>query len=1334
MNAVRTLIACLLSLLTIPLAAGAQTWAPLGPAGGFIGRVFVAPSQPTTLFAIPGNDAGGLFKSTNSGDTWQSISGGFSAGSCDIHVQDVAVHPTQPATIYAATRALGVCKSTDGGTTWTQSVSGLPNDANQYQRPVLSIAINPQTPTVLFAGTEAGVYVSVNSGSTWALSGAVNQSGASNQPILSVAFAPSAANTAYAYIRGTVYKTSDGGTTWAPTANLSPSTAKNGRLTVSPASPNTVLLVVDDNVYRTTTGAVSWAVSTSGAAGASFYGNVSIDPTNTNTMFLTAVGSCGLCKSTDGGATWAAVGATGLPSAFGFTNLAITTTIDPLTPSRMFAGTPNGPYRSTNTGATWTSITTGFNGLLVGALALGGDTPASAYVAIPSVDEGTDVFKLSGGVPPFGAIGSPLTAQDSGDLSDLVVDPTNASIIYAAGGKSSGSTCGQVYKSTNGGTSWTTINPSTVPSTHCAGPLVMDLATPSTLYLGVFNPTGGTQTVSVYKTTNGGTSWSSASTGISFSVRRLAISRRTPALLYASSGSQVFKTANSGGSWTTTSSLPSGSNSSTGRLAIDPTDDNIVYVATSFGVYGTTNGGTAWTAKTGGWPTINGKLYGADALAIDPTTPTTVYAGTATPNPGPGNSFQGTRALGTGLYKSTDSGATWTSATAVLSGVSVFDLAFDGTRAIYAATNNGVFRFGTSNSPTVAIDRNSLVFSAVTTGAAFVSQTSAQAVRIVQTGGTAAWTVASSAPWLVVSPAAGTGSATLSVSVQFASGLAASQTGTLTLAFTGAANTAGPITVTLNSVTSTAAAVPFGSFDTPTDGSTGVAGSIAVTGWAMDDVEITRVRIMRDPVAGEPAGTLVFIGNAVFVDGARPDVQASYPTLPRASRAGWGYLMLTNFLPGLGNGTFKLYAVAEDADGHSTTLGSKTITCSNGTATTPFGAIDTPAQGETVTTASLNNFGWVLSPGSRKANPSDGGTVRVVIDGALGASPSGWTSRSDLTALFPVAQFSGIASALGVATLDMTTLSNAVHTISWLVTDNSSPALAAGIGSRYFTVSNGSLLLDPTPAGSVTRGHATVIPSNALLAPPSAALQTAPVDAEPMAGRRGFDPDTPLQPYAVTDGRATVQSEELDRIELHLEGVDGSREGVQRTDRRGAKYAGYLRVGDGLAALPAGSSLNAESGEFTWQPGVAFVGTYDLVFARLEGSTPVARRDVRVVLNPKGSNRVGPQTVIDIADGRLVAGWAVDLDSQIDTGVDTLHVWAYPVEQGRRGDPIFVGAVEYGGARPDVAAIYGERFLNSGYGIRVEGLAGGTYDLAVFAYSTVTDGFVPAKVVRVIIR
>lgn len=675
------------------------------------------------------------------------------------------------------------------------------------------------------------------------------------------------------------------------------------------------------------------------------------------------------------------------------------------------------------------------------------------------------------------------------------------------------------------------------------------------------------------------------------------------------------------------------------------------------------------------------------------------------------------------------SGSVWTRQASPLAGTdavgssnqgSAVALSADGATAMVGgvgdSVNSGaawVFSSVTTPVPTFSLDKSSLLFRAVGSGGSFSAQTSAQTVRLTQTGaGTAAWTAASNVPWLVVSPASGSGSAALTISTQFAPGLAASQAGAITLT-PASPNTTGPIHIsaTLGVLTPSAAAAPFGSFDTPLDGTTGVTGSIAVTGWALDDVEVVRVRIWRDPVAGEPAGALIFVGDAVLVDGARPDVRGLFPSAPRSSRAGWGYLMLTNFLPALGNGTFTLYAVADDADGHTVTLGSKTITCTNSLATEPTGAIDTPIQGGVVS-GNVTNFGWVISPNPRRADPPNGGTVRVLIDGAfISAVPTGWTSRPDLSALFPVDQYPGIGTALGVAAFDSTTLANGVHTIAWLVTDNQGST--SGIGSRYFSVANGSLMLGSSEQPvSAAASLARVVPAPAVTA---------------LRGRRGFDPDRPFQIYSPRDGRVTVQAEELDRIELQL------------GDAGGHPFAGYLRSNDGLAPLPVGSVLDPATGTFTWMPGVGFTGAYDLVFVQPAGGDAAPRRDVRVVLNPKGSNRVGPQTVIDAApavagSSFVVAGWAADLDAGSDRGVDAVHVWAYPVDRGSAADPIWLGAAAYGGARPDVAAIFGERFLRTGYGLTVQGLAPGTYDVAVFAYSTLLGEFAPAKTARVVVR
>src|SRR5665647_1458026 len=77
---------------------------------------------------------------------------------------------------------------------------------------------------------------------------------------------------------------------------------------------------------------------------------------------------------------------------------------------------------------------------------------------------------------------------------------------------------------------------------------------------------------------------------------------------------------------------------------------------------------------------------------------------------------------------------------------------------------------------------------------------------------------------------------------------------------------------------------------------------------------------------------------------------------------------------GHGTGTFVLHAVALDKDGHRSDLGTKTIVSDNAHNTKPFGAIDTPGQGATVSGNSYVNFGWVLTPLPAMV-PVDGSTI-----------------------------------------------------------------------------------------------------------------------------------------------------------------------------------------------------------------------------------------------------------------------------------------------------------------------------------------------------------------------
>jgi hypothetical protein len=96
-----------------------------------------------------------------------------------------------------------------------------------------------------------------------------------------------------------------------------------------------------------------------------------------------------------------------------------------------------------------------------------------------------------------------------------------------------------------------------------------------------------------------------------------------------------------------------------------------------------------------------------------------------------------------------------------------------------------------------------------------------------------------------------------------------------------------------------------------------------------------------------------------------------------------------------------------------------------------------------------------------------------------------------------------------------------------------------------------------------------------------------------------------------------------------------------------------------------------------------------------------------------------------------VTGWAIDLGAMNDTsGVDTIHVWAYP-NPGSGAAPVFLGVAAYGGPRADVAAMFGDRTLNSGFSLTVRGLAAGPYLIVAFSHSAVTGAFTAPRTATV---
>ena len=423
-----------------------------------------------------------------------------------------------------------------------------------------------------------------------------------------------------------------------------------------------------------------------------------------------------------------------------------------------------------------------------------------------------------------------------------------------------------------------------------------------------------------------------------------------------------------------------------------------------------------------------------------------------------------------------------------------------------------------AQTPAIAVDRARLLYGS-TGWYTYRAYTPPQTVTVTITGGTSAWTASSDQPWLTIQNGSGSATGTFTATVRlpfFEDPPPGSpmRTAAITVTAAGAANSPLTIPVRLTFTATQWGERAFGQIDTPVQDATGVVGAIALTGWALDDVAVGSVQIYRNCLDGEIgcshvfSGTplMMFIGNAAFLPGARPDVEALFPDLPQAHRAGWGYMLLTNMLPDLetprqfgGQGTLTLYAYATDASGCScpTLLGRTeidhtptTITMANATIAKPFGAIDTPAQGGTVGGV-LNNFGWVLTPDSNTTGgeggdiviPTDGSRVTVFIDGlpvALVAYnqcrgdvgnpvPPGAFCNDDVASIFgnstPQATFTTRTAnptlfrnldagrgAIGAFTIDTATLSNGLHTIAWSVTD--SAGRTEGIGSRFFNVLN----------------------------------------------------------------------------------------------------------------------------------------------------------------------------------------------------------------------------------------------------------------------------------------
>ena len=404
---------------------------------------------------------------------------------------------------------------------------------------------------------------------------------------------------------------------------------------------------------------------------------------------------------------------------------------------------------------------------------------------------------------------------------------------------------------------------------------------------------------------------------------------------------------------------------------------------------------------------------------------------------------------------------------------------------------------------------------------------------------------------------------------------------------------------------------PFGEFASPVDGSI-VRSSIPVTGWALDDFGVESVKIYR-----EEGKKLAYIGDAVFVEGARPDIELTFPGYPNNHKAGWGYMMLTYFLPNGGNGTFRIHAIARDIDGNEVILGVKTITCDNANAVKPFGAIDTPTQGGTASGNSYRNNGWALTPMPNMIL-TDGSTIDVYVDSVYLGHTKYNLFREDISSLFP--GYANSDSAWAYFDLNTTNYNNGVHQIYWIATDD--VGNSDGIGSRYFSILNECNFQRARGMGWLAEVLSEQFVNY----------------LEPIQIKKGYERNIePQKMYPDDKGCITIEISELDRIEIYLDAIQIESYNFREVSQSPLacnknyfnskfstlkstsfdNYIGCMLIGNQLKPLPIGSTLDVRRGIFYWQSGPGFIGKYHLVFFKQEKSGVMSRRDIIIKIDPK---------------------------------------------------------------------------------------------------------------------
>lgn len=299
------------------------------------------PQNPDIIY-VATNDY--IYKTRDGGQTWANLSQGMSHS----RVIAMAIDPTYPATVYAGTKGDAVYKSHDGGQRWVSMRSGL--DDATITSVVNHFVFEPADAQHIFLATTMGVFETKNGGEQWTK----RMEGMKEVlMVVTLAMDPTRPSILYAGTSGGVYKSIDQAGHWEKVNNglVPPGMLKTSRalnvtsILVDPYAPDTVYAATLSGLYKTTDAAQAWTRVGGSLADQMIIAMV-LDRTRQGVIYIT--GRDGVHRSEDGGATWKLIN-----SGLATTN--VRAIAQSATDPRIFYAGTNGSglYRSKNAGETW---------------------------------------------------------------------------------------------------------------------------------------------------------------------------------------------------------------------------------------------------------------------------------------------------------------------------------------------------------------------------------------------------------------------------------------------------------------------------------------------------------------------------------------------------------------------------------------------------------------------------------------------------------------------------------------------------------------------------------------------------------------------------------------------------------------------------------------------------------------------------------------------------------------------------------------------------------------------------------------------------------------------